>query len=431
MEVVTLGLAKSLRDRGHDVRVLAAKRSLPESGIKPGEVEDYEFDGVPVRRLGRPEEGPSRPYRLNYENEEMALGVRDYALEFQPDIVHAMHLQGLSVSVLDVFEELNLPVIYTAADFWTVCPVVDLLRHDGKMCSGPDVSHCIRCVAGRNPDPRTNKRANLPGVATAAAGLLSRTPLSRRSGALRQVADIGERPEYIREKMKSVDLVLAYTELTRGLLSRNGVGVGNTIVSHYGVNTGLSEEARKLRQPSRTLRFGFLGTLAPHKGPDLLLRAFRSLPPDLDTTLDVHGPVNGAYGEKLTSLTASDPRIRLRGAFAREELTDVLAEIDALVVPSRWYENAPGVIFEAFAAGMPVISTDLGGMSEFVHHGENGLLFELNDINGLTEQMRRLIEEPGLLQRLHDGIGPVKTESQYVDELEAIYNGIIDGKTNF
>jgi len=429
VEVVTLGLAKALRARGHDARVLAAKRSLPESGIQPGEAEDYEFDGVPVRRLGRPVEGPSRPYRLNYENEEMALGARDYALRFQPNIVHAMHLQGLSASVLEVFEELNLPVVYTAADFWTVCPVVDLLRHDGKMCSGPDVSHCIRCVAGRNPDPRIKERANLPGAATAAAGLLARTPLSRKSGALRQVAEIAERPEHIREKMAAVDLVLAYTELARDLLSRNGVGVGETIVSHYGIDTGPSEEARKLRRTSGALRFGFLGTLAPHKGPDLLLRAFRSLPPDLDATLDVHGPVNGAYGEELRSLAASDTRIRLRGAFTREELADVLAEMDALVVPSRWYENAPGVMFEAFAAGVPVISTNLGGMSEFVRHGENGLLFELNDIKGLTEQMRRLIEETGLLQRLRDGIGPVKTESQYVDELESIYESLISQGT--
>ena len=426
VEVVTLGLAKALRARGHDARVLAAKRSLSGSGIQPGEAEDYEFAGVPVRRLGRPEEGPSRPYRLNYENEETALGTRSYALEFQPDIVHAMHLQGLSVSVLDVFEELNLPVIYTAADFWTVCPVVDLRRHDGEMCSGPQVSHCIRCVAGRNPDPRLGKRADLPGVATA-AGLLSRTPLVRKSGALKQVADVRERPERIRERMESVDLVLAYTSLTRDLLVSNGVGVGKTIVSHYGIDTAAAEEARSLRRPSEILRVGFVGTLAPHKGPDLLLRAFKALPSDLDATLSIHGSADEPYGKKLRALAGGDARIQLRGAFAREELATVLSEMDVLVVPSRWYENAPGVIFEAFAAGIPVVATDLGGMSAFVHHGRNGLLFGLNDAGDLTGQLRRLIETPGLLDRLREGIGPVKTVEQYTDELEEIYAGLVGG----
>jgi glycosyltransferase involved in cell wall biosynthesis len=90
-------------------------------------------------------------------------------------------------------------------------------------------------------------------------------------------------------------------------------------------------------------------------------------------------------------------------------------------VPSRWYENGPGVIFEAFAAGVPVVATDLGGMSEFVRHEENGLLFGLEDASGLARQLRRLIEEPGLLDRLRAGIGPVKTVQDNVDELEALY----------
>lgn len=424
---MTLGIAKGLRARGHDARVLAAKRSVPESGVRPGEIEDYEFEGVPVRRLGRPKEGPSRPYRLNYENEAMAHELREYALGFRPDIVHAMHLQGLSASVLDVFESLGLPVVYTAADFWTVCPVVDLRRHDGELCSGPEVSHCIRCVASRNPDPGVRKRADLPRAVTAAAGLLSRTPLARKSRALGQVADVRDRPSFIREKMKSVDLVLAYTGLTRDLLSLNGVGVGKTHVSHYGIDTAPAAEARRLRRPSTTLRVGFVGTLAPHKGPDLAVRAFEALPPGLDATLVIHGAADQPYDDELGALARGDKRISFRGAFAREELTDVFSEMDVLVVPSRWYENAPGVIFEAFAAGVPVVATDLGGMSEFVRHGRNGLLFGLNDAEDLAEQLRCLMEEPGLLAKLREGIGPVKTVGEYTDELEEIYAGLVRG----
>jgi glycosyltransferase involved in cell wall biosynthesis len=56
-----------------------------------------------------------------------------------------------------------------------------------------------------------------------------------------------------------------------------------------------------------------------------------------------------------------------------------MSELDVLAVPSRWYENAPGVIFEAFAVRLPVVATDLGGLSEFARHEENGLLFELEN----------------------------------------------------
>ena len=95
VEIVTLGLARELRSRGHQPHVFAAKRSIPGSGIRPYETEDYEFEGIPVRRVGRPEEGLSRPYHLNYRNEDMARVARECEREMEPDIVHVMHLQGL------------------------------------------------------------------------------------------------------------------------------------------------------------------------------------------------------------------------------------------------------------------------------------------------------------------------------------------------
>ena len=426
VELVTLGLAKELKSRGHEPFVFAAKRSLP-GGIGPYETEDYEYDGIPVRRVGRPEEGPSRPYRLNYENGEMAGKALEYASEVRPDVVHAMHLQGLSAGVVPAFKRLGLPVVFTAADFWAICPVVDLRRHDGAMCEGPEIHHCVRCIAGRNLDPRVRRRADLPGVAVRAAGLASRTPLARFSGALRQVADVGERPGRIREDLKGVDRFLAYTRLTRDLLVSNGVGEGRISVSPYGVDAASIRNAVSDRRPSPTLRVGFVGTLAPHKGPDLLVRAFRSLPPDLDATLRVHGGGYESYVEELRDLAGGDGRISFPGAFPREEAGRVLAGIDVLVVPSRWYENGPGVVFEAFAAGAPVVATDLGGMSEFVRHGENGLLFDLEDVEGLARQLRRLAGEPGLLGRLREGILPVKTVAEYAGELEEVYISLVSG----
>jgi glycosyltransferase involved in cell wall biosynthesis len=426
VELVTLGLAKELRARGHETFVLAARRSLP-GGISPYETEDYEHEGIPVRRVGRPEEGPSRPYRLNYENAEMAHKAREYAREVGPDVVHAMHLQGLSASVVPAFKDLRLPVVFTAADFWTVCPVVDLRRHDGAMCRGPETHHCVRCIASRNREPRINRRADLPGAAVRAAALLSRTPLARLSGALRQVADVRERPARIREGMEGVDRVLAYTRLTEDLLGRNGIGGDEIIVSPYGIDAARLREAGAARRPSDTLRVGFVGTLAPHKGPDLLVRAFRTLPRDLDATLRVHGGGGGyeGYAEGLRRLAAGDERIGLAGAFAKEDLGRVLSKMDVLVVPSRWYENAPGVIFEAFAAGLPVVATGLGGMSEFVRHGENGLLFPLDDAGELARLLRRMAEEPGLLQELREGVPPVKTVGEYVEELESVYADVV------
>jgi glycosyltransferase involved in cell wall biosynthesis len=433
VEVVTLGLARELKSRGHEPFVLAAKRTIPHSDLQPGEIEDYEFEGVPVRRVGRPEEGLSRPYRLNYSNDEMAQKTREYVRQVGPDVVHAMHLQGLSASVLPAFKEFGLPVVFTAADFWTVCPVVDLRRHDDVMCEGPEVAHCVRCLASRSADPRVRRARMVPGAIPRAADLLSRTPLSRLSFPLRQVEEVRERPEYIRERMQFVDRVLAYTRLTRDLLAANGIGKEKIQVSHYGIDTSHVAGASSERCPSSTLRLGFVGTLAPHKGPDILVRAFRMLPTGTGATLSINGSEKGyeAYAGELRGLSGDDGRISFRGAFARDELRSVLAGIDVLVVPSRWYENAPGVIFEAFAAGAPVVATDLGGMSEFVRQGRNGLLFGLEDAQDLAGQLLRLAEEPGLLPQLRAGIGAVKSVGEYADEMEELYDTLLSRRTEY
>ncbi len=428
VEIVTLGLARELKARGHEPYVFAAKRSIPGSGIRPGETEDYELDGIPVRRVGRPEEGLARPYHLNYRNDDMTQKIREFMRKISPDLVHVMHLQGLSASVVPAIKEFDVPVVYTAADFWTVCPVVDLRRHDGVMCTGPEVSHCVRCIASRNPDPRVRNVAKaVPGAMLRIADWTSRTPLSGLSHSLRQVRAVRQRPEYIRERVELVDHVLAYTRLTRDLLASNGIGAGKTRVSHYGIDTSHVSGALAERRPSRTLRLGFVGTLAPHKGPDTLVRAFKMLPPELDAALSIHGDPGQykSFAEELRGLAGDEERITFAGAFSREGIGRVLSEIDALVVPSRWYENAPGVIFEAFAAKVPVVATDVGGISEFVRHEENGLLFGLEDADDLARQLRRLATEPGLLERLRGGIGPVKTVEEYGGELEELYETLL------
>jgi glycosyltransferase involved in cell wall biosynthesis len=426
VETVTLSLAREFAARGHEPYVLAPKRSIPTNDIKPGEVEDYDFAGVSVRRVGRPKEGLSRPYRLDYENEVMAQRTREYMLEVEPDIVHAEHFQGLSASVIPAIRRLGVPLVYTATDFWTFCPVVDLRRHDGVMCEGPEISHCIRCIASRYPGTKMKQVIDLtPPAALKLAGALSETGLSKLFRPLRQVRALKERPGTIREKMALVDHIIVYTHLMRELLLANGIGDGKIEVSHYGIDTsGIRRDDRPFAPP---LRIGFVGTLAPHKGCDILIRAFRNLPSGLDATLDIYGNLERfkPFVGGLRRLAGDDRRINFAGPFSREEVGDVLSRMDVLVVPSRWYENGPGVIFEAFAAGIPVVATDLGGMSEFVKHKENGLLFGLEDARDLAHQLGRLVEEPGLLERLRTGIEPVKTVQENVDELEALYRGLL------
>ena len=61
-----------------------------------------------------------------------------------------------------------------------------------------------------------------------------------------------------------------------------------------------------------------------------------------------------------------------------------LSRVDVLVLPSVWLENSPLVIKEAFAAGVPVVTSDLGGMAELVRRDVDGLLFEPGNADALA-----------------------------------------------
>jgi glycosyltransferase involved in cell wall biosynthesis len=126
----------------------------------------------------------------------------------------------------------------------------------------------------------------------------------------------------------------------------------------------------------------------------------------------------------LRELADGDPAIQFMGPFDRTQVADVFSQLDVVVVPSVWFENAPVVIAEAFAAGKPVICTDLSGMTELVQHEVNGLVFGVGDVDGLAMHLRRCIAEPDLLDRLRQGIAPVRTIDEEADALVALYRSL-------
>jgi glycosyltransferase involved in cell wall biosynthesis len=238
-----------------------------------------------------------------------------------------------------------------------------------------------------------------------------------------------ERIEYLKSTVNMTDRVIAPTRLSRDLLIRNGINPSLVRLSHYGVDTSEIDTAPRSPVNPSTLRIGYIGSLASHKGVDLLIKAFRGIPSGMMAAqLKIYGSPSRdpEYFKALTKLVGGDRRIDFAGTFSTEKIGWIFSDIDVLVVPSRWYENAPLVVYAAFASGTPVVATNLGGLSEIVEHGKNGLLFPVNDAKKLNAQLLRFFFEPDLLRQLRDGIQPVKTAKKSVDELEQIYDELLD-----
>ena len=103
----------------------------------------------------------------------------------------------------------------------------------------------------------------------------------------------------------------------------------------------------------------------------------------------------------------------------------LMAGADWVVFPSTWWENAPLVINEAFQHGRPVICSGIGGAAELVRDGVNGLHAPVGDAAGLADVMRRAIEEPGLWQRLRQGVEPPAGIGESAARHRVLYDGLI------
>ena len=174
------------------------------------------------------------------------------------------------------------------------------------------------------------------------------------------------------------------------------------------------------------ITLGFVGVIRPHKGPHVLLEALRNtkLPTRIWVQLYGDPGTDPAYSERLREL-ARGLDVTFQGRFDEAEKPRIYNEMDALVVPSVWYENSPVTIHEAFAAGTPVIASELGGMGELVEYGKNGMLFEAGNAMELARCIERFAGDGGLRERLKRGIPSVKNMEIHAEEMMGLYGNLL------
>lgn len=425
----TQSIVHALASRGHEVSVLCVDNWLDASlaGSSEIRITESNIEGVRTTRLRFHAQETAAWLPLNdVWNPIVEHYARRYYIERVPDVVHVTGWVGMSPSVIAAARKLGIPVVLTLTDYGLICPTANLLTGDGSLCAGRrDGVDCLGCTWGKQS--RTYRwLIALPRPVqkfVGDSGAYVERVAFRRTGALQLVAAIDARNRLYKNLMATINVILAPSQFLREMYCASGiVAPGRIRYQAHGHDVEAAAVGR-YKTPSTTLRFAYLGRIVPYKGLDILLNAFLRLPDSMGTRLDIYGDLLEIpeYGEKLMALAGRSGTIHFRGHFGRADIGDVLANTDVVVLPSICYENAPVVIAEAFAAGTPVITTDLGGMAELVRHEGNGLLFRRGDINDLAAQMYKLIVDSELLQRLISGAGKVKAVLEEVGELEGIY----------
>jgi glycosyltransferase involved in cell wall biosynthesis len=137
--------------------------------------------------------------------------------------------------------------------------------------------------------------------------------------------------------------------------------------------------------------FVYAGRLSHEKGVDVLIEATGQLP---GVMVDVLG--DGPARQELEGLAArvAPGRVRFRGRLDKASVHAAMRSALAVAVPSRWYENQPITILEAFACGVPVVGSRIGGIPELVADGVNGYTVAPDDPSALAARMRDLASSP-------------------------------------
>ncbi|MHB0857728.1 MAG: glycosyltransferase [Anaerolineae bacterium] len=429
-ELYTLNLARGLLGRGWHVEVY----TYGPGDTRTVRVEQDEVLGIPVRRLTYDQSQTANPMREEYDSARVAESVQALWKQAPPQVVHITHPGYLGTAVIDAARQEGLPVALTLTDFWAICPTGRLLRHDGSLCQGPTaLERCLRCVA--HMGPRGARYAawvdRVPGPLWRMGAGISAWPLLRMAPGVAWLRALARRPAVVCERLLQAQALLCPGRFLRDVLIANGYPGERLEWAPHGIEQ--PERLRRSAPPAeRTpLRLGYIGPLAAHKGVDVVVDAFRLLYGDVAATLACWGsaPEGDAFADALCQRIAETPNASYRGCYLNDRVTDVLEELDVLVVPSTWYENTPTVIYEALASGTPVIASDLGGMRELVHGYRGGWLFPRGDAQALSRLFSELAANPGLVRDAAEGIATVPTFAQHLARVEAIYQSILRSKS--
>ena len=138
------------------------------------------------------------------------------------------------------------------------------------------------------------------------------------------------------------------------------------------------------------LRIVFVGQAVERKGLPLLLRAFEALREHIPTELTVIGP----SPEDLAPVLMDPTGVRMLGKVSDEVKREELEAADVLCAPSLGGESFGMVLTEAFAAGTPVVASNIAGYRDVVRDSVDGVLVPPADPQALPEALRDLYEEP-------------------------------------
>lgn len=336
----------------------------------------------------------------------------------QPDVVHCHNTFPLiSPSIYWACSKEGVPVVQTLHNYRLFCATPFLFRLLKQPLKGKTASTCNDfnaskgaicelCVGKRFPWSALRYRCyrgSLAGTAVWGAMIV----FHRLVGTwAKKVTAYIALTEF--QKQKMIEGGFAADKI---LVKPNFIAEGGSVKSEVlGAKARLNLNQIKPKTGDAGAPYAlFVGRLSPEKGCDVLIRAWRELNDKWQVTSrdnstpalnDVNGlnavspqlfiVGEGPAREALESLGAINDQqstVHFLGKKPKNEVLSLMHSAQFLVLPSVWYEGFPMTIVEAFSRGLPVIASNVGGMTSVIKSGQNGQLFKVGDSSDLAEKM--------------------------------------------
>jgi glycosyltransferase involved in cell wall biosynthesis len=430
-------------------------------------VHDEHRDALAIRFVNRADLEWS-PFERSYSDPRMARLFDDYVEEVRPDVIHFQHIVGLGHEILGVPRARGIPGVYTLHDFWPTCPMGQRMCYtDHTICDPIDFGKCGPCVFGQGwREIEGRELARLPGGdgsdgrpptlrqryrrrVMETPGRFARRPRALLRAFLQTARDRSRRPadtrepfvvnpferrfHVLRDRLRDMDLLISPSAFLRDMLRRE-LGIPERQIIHSANGMDFSYVHAHQKTPSPRLRVGYVGSVIRTKGVHILVEGFlRAAESSKELELHVHGAPNRWSEDYLRELRAqveahpAGDRVRFHGRFENQRVSEVFRDIDLLVLPSIWFENAPLTLNEAAMSRTPVLVSDRGGMREFVTSSQYGRTFRLGDPAALAEALLAFARDRDSAIPPGGAPPPVKAVRANAAELAAIYTRLRQG----
>ncbi|MDE6479940.1 MAG: glycosyltransferase [Muribaculaceae bacterium] len=338
----------------------------------------YQKDNIKVYSLENPITptliyGTSNPksqhksLKIDYNN------IKRFIEDNNIEVLHMHTLMGMHQDIIKYIKHLGVKIFYTTHDFHGICPHYNLLDYEGNLCHSVSSIRCAICnlqepseiflkLVNSSLFQKLKSRGILNTFIKSKPHFIHQKEICLSSKdyekAQKKSEEYDDLIEYYKEYLSLFDKIHFNSQQTKDIITSFIPSAKGEVVN---VITSGIKDKRRLVSPSQTIALGFIGSLNDYKGFPILKRAIVELKNENINNLFIK-----VYGNDKVGIDEECNNIEYYPSYKYDELSDILYNLDGVIVPSKWYETFSLVTLESLAHGRPVFVSDHVGAKDIV-----------------------------------------------------------------